>query len=115
MNQFIPFHQSVFIAYTDANKKQECCRMYPHDEESYYECMDDMMENYDFWACLDRREIDKELSPFDRFQVDRYGSILPPVNAPAEEIFENGVHEISRNAEWSDAIVEQRMDDHWNY
>ena len=79
MADLIPFDQSVFIGYHDADMKEERMRAYPCDEESFYECMDDMNECCDYWQLCDRRKIDQEqewTTPYQRWQMEKYGNVV---------------------------------------
>ena len=103
MNRQIPYDQTVFIAYRDKEMTLEAMRLYPTDEQSYYRCMDQMIENYSYYKVADRRKID--LSPYERFQLKKYGNTLG--KSRDEEVYE--IEELTR--QW----IEYQLDDHLGY
>jgi hypothetical protein len=106
----IPFDQSVFIGYYDEAMTQEKARAYPYNEKSYYEFMDDMIEHCKYWQCLDKRIVDIQLSPYEQWQVDKYGNITQPAShTPAEESFESGISELERLSAWLDTQAEMHQ------
>lgn len=45
----------VFIGYNEHG--EEVCRMYPADEEDYFECMSDIQSLFDQWECVLRESV----------------------------------------------------------
>lgn len=44
-----------------------------------------------------------QLSPYDQFQLSTYGNILQPIaNTKDEDLFESGIEELNRLAEWTE-------------
>ncbi len=117
MKHNIPYHQALFIAYSDAEMQHECFRLYAEDEASYYRCMDAMMQQYKHWDCYDKRLVDDNtLTPYQQWQIAKYGDILPdePV-APHTDEFENrqmAIDETGRMIEEHFALLQ---DDYWGY
>lgn len=49
-------------------------------------------------------------TPYERFQMERYGNILPSFSeVPEEEMYESGIDEINRLAEWTESMAEQKI------
>lgn len=54
--------------------------------------------------------IKRELTNYELFQLNKYGNILPtPETTPDGDLFESGIDELNRLAEWIDAQAEQRL------
>lgn len=51
----------------------------------------------------------EDLAPYERFQLEKYGNVLPPVNIPNEAKFENGIEEERRFSEWMQHEAEQQL------
>ena len=52
----------------------------------------------------------KELTNFDQFQQNKYGNVLPmPEATPDGELYESGIDELNRIADWMNAQAEQQM------
>lgn len=50
------------------------------------------------------------MSNYEKFQMERYGNILPDVhNTPDDELEESGLAELDRIAEWMDAMAEKDL------
>jgi hypothetical protein len=48
-----------------------------------------------------------ELTNYERFQLERYGNILPTVaNTPDADLFESGLEELERLAAWTESQLE---------
>lgn len=105
----IPFDQALFIAYADSRKTVELFRIYTTDEASYYQAYDTMIEKYSFWSCKDRRVVDANLSPYERWQLEKKGTVIN--EAPCDQ-FENTPPSMEENL---NQIFEAVMDDHWGY
>lgn len=51
-----------------------------------------------------------ELSPFDRWQLEKYGNIAAkPVDIPDERVVENGFDDLNRFSEWMCYMAEQEL------
>lgn len=50
----------------------------------------------------------KCLDPYERFQMERYGNIVSDYS-PYQDLFENGIEELRRLAEWTEAQVEREL------
>lgn len=52
----------------------------------------------------------KELDNFERWQLEKYGNILPSGKTlPDAELFETGIEELNRLAEWIDMQAEKQL------
>lgn len=52
----------------------------------------------------------KELDNYQQFQLEKYGDILPtPQATPDGDLFESGIEELNRLAEWTNAQAEQQL------
>lgn len=52
----------------------------------------------------------EDLMPYERWQLEKYGNILPPVeNIPDERVVENGFDDLNRFSEWMQYEAEQQM------
>lgn len=49
------------------------------------------------------------MTPYELFQLDRYGDILPEVTGTKDEEFENGKERQDREEEWTLANEEQQL------
>lgn len=59
---------------------------------------------------------EQKLDPYERFQMERYGNILPKAcDLPPEECFESGIEELERMAAWTEAQAESQIskDEHY--
>lgn len=53
------------------------------------------------------------LSPYHRFQMVHYGNILPEtVNTKDENLFESGIEELNRLAEWTEFMNDLELITH---
>ena len=51
-----------------------------------------------------------ELTNYEQFQLNKYGNILPtPEATPDGDLFESGIEELNRLAEWTNAQAEQQL------
>lgn len=51
-----------------------------------------------------------ELDNYQQFQLNKYGNILPtPQATPDGDLFESGIEELNRLAEWTNAQAEQQL------
>lgn len=51
-----------------------------------------------------------ELTNYDQFQLEKYGNILPtPEATPEGDLFESGIEELNRLAEWTNAQAERQL------
>lgn len=56
-----------------------------------------------------------QLDPYSRFQLEKYGNILPPVDTlPKGEEIEAGENEKQRFAEWTNYNVQQELFEYEN-
>lgn len=47
------------------------------------------------------------LTPYEEFQMVNYGNILPPAaNTKDDDLFESGIEELNRLAEWIESMAE---------
>lgn len=54
-----------------------------------------------------------QLSPYDQFQLTTYGNILPAIaNTKDEDLFESGIEELNRLAEWTEYMNELELITH---
>ena len=52
----------------------------------------------------------QELDNYQQFQLNKYGNILPtPEATPDGDLFESGIEELNRLAEWTNAQAEQQL------
>jgi hypothetical protein len=55
----------------------------------------------------------KELTPYEEWQLNKYGNILPDVKyIPDERVIENGFDDLNRFAEWMEYMAEQELLEH---
>lgn len=56
---------------------------------------------------LIKKIMQNNLTPYQRFQMVHYGNILPEVkNTKDEDLFESGLEELNRLAEWTESLAE---------
>lgn len=52
----------------------------------------------------------RELTNYEQFQLEKYGNVLPtPEATPEGDLYESGLEELDRLAEWTNAQAEQQM------
>lgn len=52
----------------------------------------------------------EELTPYEVWQLNRYGNIIQDANnIPEEELFESGIQELERFGEYLEMLNEQKM------
>lgn len=52
----------------------------------------------------------RELTNYEQFQLEKYGNVLPtPEATPEGDLFESGIEELNRLAEWTNAQAEQQL------
>lgn len=51
----------------------------------------------------------ENMSPYDRWQFEKYGNILDVNNMTDEMILENGLDDLNRFAEWMQEMAEQEL------
>ena len=52
----------------------------------------------------------RELTNYEKFQLEKYGNVLPtPEATPEGDLYESGLEELDRLAEWTNAQAEQQM------
>lgn len=52
----------------------------------------------------------RELTNYEQFQLEKYGNVLPtPEATPEGDLFESGIDELNRLAEWTNAQAEQQL------
>lgn len=52
----------------------------------------------------------RELTNYEHFQLEKYGNILPtPESTPEGDLYESGIEELNRLAEWTNAQAEQEL------
>jgi hypothetical protein len=50
-----------------------------------------------------------ELTNYQQWELERYGNVLPDVSAtPEDELYESGIEELDRFAEWMTANAERQ-------
>ena len=55
----------------------------------------------------------EDLAPYEKWQLEKYGNILPPVESiPDERVIENGFDDLNRFAEWMQEMAERDMMKH---
>ncbi len=55
----------------------------------------------------------KNLTPYQEFQLHTYGNILPETkNTKDEDLEESGLEELNRLAEWTDSLAELELMTH---
>lgn len=51
------------------------------------------------------------MTPYEQFQLERYGNILPDQSiTPEAELYENGMEELERLSEWIEQMAELELD-----
>ena len=114
MNEAIPYNQTVFIGYCDAAKTVECNRLYPVDAATYYQQMDAMIQAYGSnWEAFDKRTID--LTPYECWQLEKKGNILPVREAISENDFENRHLSIDHAGKLAEQYFERQVLDYMGY
>lgn len=57
--------------------------------------------------------MENNLTPYDQFQLRVYGNIIPAVEeTPDDELFESGIEELNRLAEWMESMAEAELLEH---
>lgn len=57
--------------------------------------------------------MENNLTSYQRFQMERYGYIIPDIsNTPESELFESGIEELERLAEWTESMAEAELMEH---
>lgn len=57
--------------------------------------------------------MENNLSPYDQWQINTYGNIIPTVEeTPDDELFESGIEELERLAEWMESMAEAELMEH---
>lgn len=55
-------------------------------------------------------KVKKELTNYEQFQMERYGNVLAPIEStPEGELFESGIDELNRWAEYMEMQAERQM------
>lgn len=57
----------------------------------------------------EERKEKEELNPYDQFQLEKYGNVLPSNEGG---VFENGTEEASRFSKWNHQMAEQQLLEH---
>lgn len=53
------------------------------------------------------------LSPYDQWQLIRFGNIIPAIEeTPDDELFESGIEQLERVAEWMESMAEAELMEH---
>jgi hypothetical protein len=51
-----------------------------------------------------------ESTNYDRWQEERFGNVIPPIEVtPAGDLFESGIEELNRMAEWINLQADLQM------
>lgn len=57
--------------------------------------------------------MEKQMTSYEIFQMERYGYIIPDIsNTPESELFESGIEELNRLAEWTESMAEAELMEH---
>lgn len=57
--------------------------------------------------------MENNLTPYDQWQLSTYGNIIPTVEeTPDDELFESGIEELNRLAEWMESMAEAELSEH---
>ena len=51
----------------------------------------------------------ENLEPYEQWQIEKYGNVLPELNIPNDAKLENGIEEERRFSEWMQYEAEQQM------
>lgn len=57
-----------------------------------------------------------ELTNYDQWQQEKYGDVLAPIETtPEGDLFESGIEELNRLAEWMEMQAEYQLTEPLNY
>lgn len=113
MQRKITYTHLVFIGYADESMRKESARLYPADRDSYFTCMDEMIQHYQYWECQ-IKETCTPIESYQRWQLEKHGNFLL-LQMPSGEEFENRQMSIDEMGRLIDLHFELQMDDYWNY